>query len=67
MGDLNIHHKKWLRFSAGDSAESEALRDFSDSVGLKQMIKQPTRGEYFLDLLLTDLEDTKSKVVWKNS
>ena len=63
LGDLNIHHKKWLRHSSENTPEGYALRDFCDTVGLQQMVKQPTRGEYLLDLLLSDLEDTKCKVV----
>ncbi len=41
------------------------LRKFCDVVGLRQLVKEPTRGENLLDLALTDLDKVKCKVVGK--
>ena len=65
VGDMNVHHRSWLRHSSRNSVEGEALRTFCDSVGLRQIVKVPTRGEHLLDLLITDLDETKCKVIPK--
>ena len=39
------------------------LKGFCDSYGLTQLVKQPTRYEYLLDLFLTDLPDCNVKVL----
>ena len=33
VGDINVHHKKWLRRSAGNSADGEASRTFCIVMG----------------------------------
>ena len=58
LGDMNIHHSSWLRFSSGCSAEGQALRNICDDAGLLQKVREPTRNQYLLDLVLTDLSDT---------
>jgi hypothetical protein len=63
LGDLNVHHRRWLRHSSKESAEGAKLRDFCAVQGLKQMIKEPTRGPYLLDLILSDVSDIKCKVL----
>ena len=56
MGDLNIHHRSWLRFSSrGDTAMGKHLEETVSSTGLKQLVKEPTRQDNLLDLVLTDL------------
>jgi len=65
VGDLNIHHLRWLRFSSRNSVEGEALSSICNRVGLRQLVRQPTRGNYLLDLALTDLDDVKCTVVGK--
>ena len=42
VGDLNVHHKRWLRFSSGVSVEGTALFRFSMATGLKHHVKAPT-------------------------
>jgi hypothetical protein len=55
VGDMNIHHVKWLRHSARNSAEGELLHDICCQAGLLQHVRGPTRGEHLLDLVLSDL------------
>ena len=62
-GDMNVHHKSWLRFSSGNTPVGSDLKGFCDSYGLTQLVKQPTRYEYLLDLFLTDLLDCNGKVL----
>ena len=54
-GDLNIHHRKWLRFSNGDTPVGQDMKMVCDNFGLLQMVKEPTRGEYLLDLFISDI------------
>jgi hypothetical protein len=65
LGDLNIHHKKWLRRSARNSAEGEELQRFCLDFGMRQLVHEPTREQYLLDLAITDVEDAKYKVLPK--
>ena len=60
-----MHHIRWLRYSSRNSVEGEHLRDFADKAGLKQLVREPTRGDYLLDLALTDLDGVRCKVVSK--
>ena len=61
VGDLNIHHKKWLKFSNRNSTEGEAMQSFSQGHNLLQWVLQATRGQYLLDVCLSDLEDLSIK------
>ena len=54
LGDINIHHKRWLRHSYSNTELGERRWELCKDVGLKQIIAKPTRGEYLLDLILTD-------------
>ena len=63
-GDLNVHHRPWLRFSQRDSTEGQQLQDVSQDCCFSQLVQQPTRGENLLDLVLSDIE-AKCKVVPK--
>ena len=56
--DMNIHHASWLRFLSGCSAEGQALRNICDDAGLLQKVREPTRNQYLLDLVLTDLSES---------
>ena len=63
VGDLNIYHKKWLRFSPSDTrigAEMKALCDFH---GLFQVVRQPTHDDYLLDLAITDVVGSTAEVL----
>jgi len=62
-GDLNIHHKKWLKFSNADTPVGADLKTFCDSYNLSQLVREPTRNEYLLDLVLTDIPNCKTTVV----
>ena len=61
LGDFNVQSVRWLRHSARESIEGRTLFEMSCKLGFKQLVKEPTRGEYLLDLLLTDLEDCAAK------
>lgn len=64
MGDFNCHEAPWLRFSDGSSAEGRELHDIANAHGLEEKVGRPTRGEYLLDLVLTDMgSDAKCKVI----
>ena len=55
VGDMNVHNKDWLQFSSGISPEGLKLENVCAAHGLKQFVKEATRGEYLLDLVLSDL------------
>ena len=57
LGDLNVHSVRWLQHSAMESVEGRLLHDISDQLGLRQLVTEPTRGKYLLDLVFTDLPD----------
>jgi len=54
-GDLNIHHKKWLRHSNGDTTVGADLKTLCEFHGMNQLVREPTRKEYLLDLVCTDI------------
>ena len=57
VGDLNLHHTHWLRFSTSVSVEGTAMYRFCRDNSFKQLIKQPTQGTNLLDLVITDIDD----------
>ena len=65
VGDLNVHHREWLRHSSRNSKEGTTLRATCYSLGLRQMVREPTREQHLLDLVLTDIESVKCKVLPK--
>ena len=67
IGDLNVHHSRWLRHSSGVSVEGTALFRFCTANALRQLVKQPTREEHLLDLIISDLPATDVKVLPKVS
>ena len=56
LGDLNVHQKSWLRFSSKDTPEGKLLRDICAAEGLRQIVREPTRDTYLLDLVITDID-----------
>ena len=42
VGDINVHHIGWLRYSARNSCEGAALHTFCDAYGLRQLVREPT-------------------------
>ena len=64
MGDFNVHEAGWLRYSDGSTPEGRELHDVSSVYGLEEKVRAPTRGDYLLDLVLTDMgSDVKCKVI----
>ena len=64
VGDLNTHHKTWLKHSSSVSREGRALFDFCCVAGFEERVRKPTRGNNLLDLVLTDLHtDVQCKVL----
>ena len=63
IGDLNIHHKKWLRFSNADTTIGTELKTFCDFHGLFQIVREPTRKNYLLDLAITDIPKSTADVL----
>ena len=55
MGDMNVHNIEWLRHSNRNSDEGLELETVCCSYGLRQLVSEPTRGPYLLDLVLSDL------------
>ena len=55
LGDLNIHHARWLKHSNANTTLGERLWNACLDMGLKQLVKQPTRKEYLLDLVISDV------------
>ena len=51
LGDLNVHHIRWLRHSNGTSREGILLKSVCDDFELKQLINEPTREGYFIRLV----------------
>ena len=49
--------------SAGESVEGNALAQVCRDVGAVQVVREPTREAYLLDLVLTDVAGTKAKVI----
>ena len=54
VGDFNVHNPEWLRFSNRPSPEGSQLESVCCSLGLKQHVKEPTRGNHLLDLVLSN-------------
>jgi len=55
VGDINIHHRKWLVHSNANTNSGQLLQDIATGHNLSQLISHPTRGDYLLDLVLTDM------------
>ncbi len=56
VGDLNVHHKYWLKHSASNSVEGSVLYHFCCDNGFRQLVKKATHEDgHTLDLVMTDL------------
>ena len=62
-GGLNIHHNKCVRYSNANTEVGADLKTFCDFHGLHQIVKEPTRGEYLLDLACTDIVNCTASVL----
>ena len=58
-GDLNVHQRSWLRYSREDTTRGNHLKEICDKYGLRQLVSVPTRGDYLLDLVLSNQSDIK--------
>ncbi len=54
IGDMNVHNLEWLRWSNRNTPEGNELENSCCLCGLAQHVNGPTRGEYLLDLVLSD-------------
>ena len=63
VGDLNIHHIRWLKYSRENSLIGSEMKIFCDFHGLFQIVKEPTRNDYLLDLAITDIVGAKVHVL----
>ena len=61
-GDLNLHHKRWLKYSNDNSSQGEMMQNICLDFDLHEIIRKPTRGEYLLDLMLTNAAGCTSEV-----
>ena len=59
VGDFNVHHTDWLGSSVTDAAGRRTLQ-LANSLGLLQIVEEPTRGDQILDLVMTDLSATST-------
>ena len=62
-GDLNIHHRRWLVHSNGNTSIGSEMKVLCDQFGLLQLVREPTREQYLLDLFLSDLPEIRMKVL----
>ena len=58
-----MHSIRWLRHSARESIEGRALFEVASKLGLQQKVKEPTRKQYILDFVFTDVTDCTAKTV----
>ena len=64
IGDVNCHHARWLFHSSGVSTEGRALHRFCMSNGFQEFVKKPTREDYLLEVVLSDMGDVVSTRVF---
>ena len=55
LGDFNVHHEEWLNSRTTDAAGRRTL-EMCNALGLTQLVKEPTREDQILDLVMTDLD-----------
>ena len=61
VGDLNVHHTHWLKFSSHVSVEGTRLLRFCRENGFRQVVKAPTHeAGHLLDLGLTDMAEVET-------
>ena len=61
-GPNNFYHARLLRYSNANSIQGADLKIVSENFGLQQLVHEPTRYEYLLDLFLTDVAGSKVRV-----
>ena len=60
LGDFNIHHRKWLKFSNRNRLEGQELCTVCKELGMTQLVHEPTRGDHLLDLVLSSFSGMKN-------
>lgn len=55
VGDINVHYRRWLRYSNGNTMQGKLMYDICTDFGLIQGVHEPTRGDYLLDLVMSDM------------
>ena len=70
LGDVNVHSKRRLAYSNGETPEGRELSRVCDDLGLDQHAREPTRCRdsttnvsYLLDLCLSNVGSTKCKAL----
>ena len=70
LGDLNVHSRRWLGHSNGESAEGTELNNVCNELGLSELVRTPTRRRdqdtdvsYLLDLCLSSIDGVRCKVL----
>ena len=63
FGDMNVHETSWLEHSSSTTLEGRELFKVCCSFGLTECVCAPTRGQYLLDLFLTNLSHAVSTEV----
>ena len=63
VGTLNIHHQRWHQFSNANTSIGSDMKCFCDFHGLTQLVRESTRGDYLLDLIITDIASSSVKVL----
>ena len=52
---MNVHHIRWLKYSSSTSVEGSQLYGICLTNGFAQLVREPTREQHLLDLVLTDV------------
>ena len=64
VGDMNVHHSRWLRHSAGISVEGISLYRFCSANSFKQLAKGPThKNGHVLDLVISDFQPRSVQII----
>ena len=63
VGDVHVHSARWLTHSNGESTEGACLEQVCHELAARQLVREPSRGNYLLDLAITYLEKAASTVV----
>ena len=63
LGDINIHHRKWLKYSNRNSLEGQEFCAVCKELGMTQLVHEPTRGDHLLDVVLSSFFGLKTGVL----
>ena len=61
VGDMNIHHARWLRFPNGTTGISQFLQDLCVAEGIAQCVHEPPRGDYLFGSVLSDIRIARQR------